>query len=128
MTNSSTLTGLATELEAKRWQSMLQRDVDALSDLLSNDLRYVHSSGATDQKVSHLGAIDSGAVVYKSADYNLDVIIPLGKDAFIASGNIRISVVLRAEPRQMHSIFTVVWRKESGVWRLVSHQTTLIPH
>jgi hypothetical protein len=127
MIHQDKLFNIATELEARRWSLMQQGHTRALSGLLSDDLRFVHSSGLIDDKQSYIDSIESGTVVYKTADFHFDAVIPLGGDAFIANGVIHMSAVIRSELRQLHSIFTVVWHRDNGSWQLVAHQTTPIP-
>lgn len=126
ITNQSPLE-LANGLEAKRWELMLAGDAQGLAGLISDDLLFVHSSGLKDGKQQYLDAIKAGVVVYHSAEYRIETVVPLSDQAFIANGVVKIEVTVRGTPRCLHSIFTVAWRCEQDIWRLLAHQTTLLP-
>lgn len=124
MNTDRTLFEQASDCEAKRWELMLNADTKALADLLSDDLLFIHSSGLKDCKQPYLETIRSGTVVYRSASSRIDTVTALGDDAFIASGVVSMQATVRGIDRDLHSLFTVVWRREQSTWRLVSHQTT----
>ena len=52
MTTRPDLFDLARKLEDTRWQLLLNADATALTDLLSDDLQFVHSSGLKDDKTN----------------------------------------------------------------------------
>ena len=127
MTHEEALPDLAQQLETQRWQLLLGGDIPALSDLLSDDLQFVHSSGLKDSKKQYLDAIETGAVVYHSANSRIESVTALGKHAFIAHGVVKMEATVRGTERRLHSIFMVIWRREQDAWRLVAHQTTSLP-
>jgi ketosteroid isomerase-like protein len=124
MNTEQTLFELASDREAKRWELMLNADTDALADLLSDDLQFIHASGLKDSKEPYLEAIRAGTVTYRSASSRIETVTCLGDHAFIASGVVDMQATVRGIDRDLHSLFTVVWRREQSAWRLVSHQTT----
>lgn len=127
MITEPTLLQLANELEALRWNLILHGEARALAALLSDDLRFVHSTGLIDDKQSYLVSIETSTVVYHSADREIAFVVPLGDAAFFVNGTVKMTVTLRGTPRTLHSVFTVVWRREQDAWRLVLHQTTALP-
>lgn len=127
MTTRSDFFDLARKLEDTRWQLLLNADVDALTDLISDDLQFVHSSGLKDDKTAYLDAVLAGTVIYRSANSRIETVIPLGETSFIASGVVKMEATVRGTERNLHSLFMVVWRREQETWRLVAHQTTLLP-
>jgi ketosteroid isomerase-like protein len=127
MTNGQALSDLAQQLETQRWQLLLDADAQALSDLMSDDLHFVHSSGLKDDKKQYIDAIETGTVIYRSADSRIEAVVPLGDRAFIAHGVVKMEAIVRGTERRLHSIFMVAWRREQDAWRLVAHQTTLLP-
>lgn len=127
MTDRQSLADLAQELETQRWRLLLDANTPALSDLVSDDLHFVHSSGLRDSKKQYLDAIETGAVVYRSANSRIESVIPLGDEAFIAHGVVKMEATVRGAERRLHSVFIVVWRREQDAWRLVAHQTTALP-
>jgi ketosteroid isomerase-like protein len=118
---------LAGQLEQRRWRLLLDDAVDASADLLSDAVRYVHSNGVVDDKASFLQKFRAGAFKYHSATPHIEQVTALGADALIASGTLTLDATVAGTHRHMQSIFSVVWRRESGGWRLVSLQTTAAP-
>jgi hypothetical protein len=127
VTTRPNLFDLARKLEDTRWQLLLNADATALTDLLSDDLQFVHSSGLKDDKTNYLDAVRAGAVIYRSANSRIETVVPLGNESFIASGSLKMEATVRGTERSLHSLFMVVWRREQETWRLVAHQTTLLP-
>jgi hypothetical protein len=127
MTTRPDLFDLARKLEDTRWQLLLNADATALTDLLSDDLQFVHSSGLKDDKTNYLDAVRAGAVIYRSANSRIETVVPLGNESFIASGSLKMEATVRGTERSLHSLFMVVWHREQETWRLVAHQTTLLP-
>ncbi|SMG49240.1 nuclear transport factor 2 family protein [Paraburkholderia susongensis] len=127
MTTGPDLFDLARQLEDTRWQLLLDADVDALTDLVSDDLQFVHSSGLKDDKKHYLDAIRTGSVIYRNANSRIETVVSLGDRSFIASGAVKMEATVRGTERSLHSLFMVVWRREQETWRLVAHQTTLLP-
>ena len=127
MITGQQLSDLAHELEDKRWQLLLRGDAEAIADLVSDDLQFVHSSGLKDDKKQYLDAIRTGAVIYRSADSRIATVVPLGDQSFIAGGAVEMTATVRGTDRSLHSLFMVVWRREQEAWRLVAHQTTSVP-
>ncbi|NVZ24663.1 nuclear transport factor 2 family protein [Pseudomonas gingeri] len=118
---------LATELEDKRFRLMIDADVNSFEQLLSDEVVYVHSSGFTDDKTSYLKKFREGAFVYHSAEQHLEQVSALGENALMATGSVRMIATVAGTLRNLHTLFLVVWRKESGTWRLLGHQTTSLP-
>ena len=127
MITGQPLSDLAHELENKRWQLLLRGDAEALTDLVSDDLQFVHSSGLRDGKKQYLDAVRTGAVIYRSEESRIETVVPLGDQSFIASGAVKMTATVRGTERNLHSLFMVVWRREQETWRLVAHQTTSVP-
>ena len=127
MITGQPLSDLAHELENTRWQLLPRGDAEALTDLVSDDLQFVHSSGLRDGKKQYLDAVRTGAVIYRSAESRIETVVPLGDQSFIASGAVKMTATVRGTERNLHSLFMVVWRREQETWRLVAHQTTSVP-
>lgn len=118
---------LAEQLEDQRWLAMRDGNHEALSRLVSEDLWYVHSSGLRDGKQGYIDSVKTGLVVYQSSTRQIKAVIQLGDQAFIAGGEVVMDVAIRGVQKHLQSLFSVTWRQEQGVWRLVTHQTTLLP-
>lgn len=118
---------LAQALEEKRLSLMIDANIDGFEQLLSGDVVYVHSSGYADDKASYLKKFRDGVFVYHGAEQHLEKVSALGDDAFMATGSISIDATIGGVLRHLQALLLVVWRKESGTWRLLGHQTTSLP-
>jgi hypothetical protein len=118
---------LATELENGRLGLMIDEDVNKFEQLLSDEVVYVHSSGFTDDKASYLRKFRDGAFIYHNAVLKLEKVSALGEDGFMATGSVSMDATVGGVLKHLHTLLLVVWRKESGTWRLLGHQTTLLP-
>ncbi|RON43608.1 nuclear transport factor 2 family protein [Pseudomonas frederiksbergensis] len=118
---------LAQALEEKRLSLMIDANIDGFEQLLSSDVVYVHSSGYADDKASYLKKFRDGVFVYHGAEQHLEKVSALGDDAFMATGSISIDATIGGVLRHLQALLLVVWRKESGTWRLLGHQTTSLP-
>ncbi|MGE8144340.1 nuclear transport factor 2 family protein [Pseudomonas frederiksbergensis] len=118
---------LATELENGRLSLMIDADVNRFAELLSEDVVYVHSSGFTDDKTSYLKKFRDGAFVYHSAALKLEKVSALGENGFMATGSVQMDATVGGVLKHLHTLLLVVWRKESGTWQLLGHQTTSLP-
>jgi ketosteroid isomerase-like protein len=103
-------------------------DSVALNAVLSNELRYAHSSGAVDSKESLIQLISSGKTKY--TDYNYEerkFTFPAPKIALM-SGRTHV----RAETANgvMDGVlsFLAVWREEAdGQWKFLAWQSCRLP-
>lgn len=121
------LFNLANELENGRLGLMIDADVNNFAGLLSEDVVYVHSSGFTDDKASYLKKFRDGAFIYHSAVLQLEKVSALGQNGFMATGSVQMDATVGGVLKHLHTLLLVVWRKESGTWRLLGHQTTSLP-
>lgn len=121
------LFNLANELENGRLGLMFDADVNKFAGLLSEDVVYVHSSGFTDDKASYLEKFRDGAFIYHSAVLQLEKVSALGENGFMATGSVQMDATVGGVLKHLHTLLLVVWRKESGTWRLLGHQTTSLP-
>jgi hypothetical protein len=116
------------ELENKRASLMTTGDADKLAQILSDDLYYAHSSGTHEGKRDYIEKYRAGVFVYREFETEVEAVVPLGADAVQVNGIVRLLVAISGVTKHMESIYLVVWRRERGTWRLLSHQTTLLPN
>jgi hypothetical protein len=117
--NDKQLFNMAVELENKRASLMTTGDADKLAQILSDDLYYAHSSGTYEGKRDYIEKYRTGVFVYREFEAEIKVQI---------NGIVRLEVAISGVIKSMESIYLVVWRRERGTWRLLSHQTTLLPN
>ena len=126
--NDQTLRKMAVELENKRASLMTTGDADKLAQILSDDLYYAHSSGTHEGKRDYIEKYRTGVFVYREFETEVEAVVPLGPDAVQVNGIVRLEVAISGVVKRMESIYLIVWRREKGTWRLLSHQTTLLPN
>jgi ketosteroid isomerase-like protein len=111
------------DLDAKRMQATVQKDIATLAAVLADDLIYTHSSARLDTKASLLGAIESGATVYSECTPSEVKAQDCG-DAVVLTGVARISVTSNDVPQSFTVRFTDVYANRNGQWQMVAWQST----
>ena len=111
-----------------RVSATIRGDAAALGTLLSDELRYTHSSGSVDTKAVFIEALASGRIRYHAMDYeerNFQVIAP---GVALMSGRGRFKPARAGSPpSDLHLSFLAVWRQEQGQWRFIAWQSARIP-
>jgi ketosteroid isomerase-like protein len=109
--------------EEARRLAMLAGDADSLVSLFSDELQYVHSSGATDTKASLLGKLRSGQLRYLRLEFHeLDA----REQAGIAtvSGRMSATVLRDGLKREVASRFVTAWQRTRAGWQMCSYVGT----
>jgi hypothetical protein len=113
--------------EKARNVALVAGDVKALTDILSDDLRYIHSNGKLETKQIVLETIASKKTAYewmRTSDLVADEVTP---NVVVLSGKIDQRKLGGAGWAELVLLFQAVWRNESGTWRLANLQTALPP-
>jgi hypothetical protein len=111
----------------ERVSATIAADKTRLSEVLSDDLRYAHSSGAVDSKASLTEALVSGRTKYLSVDYEQrDFTFPSPGIALM-TGRAHLKVTTVTGPVDMIAGFLAVWREEKGRWRFLAWQSCKLP-
>lgn len=113
-------------VEEQRYKAMLQSDLATLEKVLADDLLYVHSSGALDDKKSFVAALKSGSVRYKKIAPE-DQRVRIAGTLAVVTGKSSVEVERDGKPQSFRLRFTAVYEKTSGSWRLSAWQTTRLP-
>ena len=117
---------IAVELEQMRASLMAAGDASKLARILSDDLYYAHSSGTHEGKEDYIDKYRRGVFVYYEFRTLVESVVPLGPNALQLNGTVRLDVAISGVLKRMDSIYLAVWRRESNIWRLLGHQTTLL--
>jgi ketosteroid isomerase-like protein len=108
-----------------RVKALVANDVDALEQLLGDDLTYVHSNGMVDTKASYLDGLRSGRSRYLTMDMSDIAVRSLGDTALI---NARFSARVKVGDNEVNPIARVliVYAKRDGRWQMVAWESTSI--
>ena len=112
--------------QAARFQAMTNADVDALNDVLADDLVYAHTTGTIDSKSSMIENIGSGAADYEQIEAT-DSRIRLFSDVAVVTGSANLRVSVGDQVHQVFIRFIEVYAFRDDQWRLVSWQSTRVP-
>lgn len=111
-----------------RYRAMLAGDTQALDGLLSEDLVYTHSNGASDDKPQYMAAIGARVFDYRRCERETAHFQDYGHVALL-HGTVRLEAMVAGQLKQLHNQYLTVWVREgdAGVWRLRAWASTLIP-
>ena len=114
------------EVQAGRFQAMIDVDIEELEVILSNDLTYTHTSGQIETKGEFLTSLQSQEILYESIKPQEIKIRIYDNTAVVTSiSAMRISV---GEQQLSFSIrFIEVYQKGDANWQLVAWQSTRLP-
>jgi|GEM_PF-1085183 len=119
--------GQLLKVDDLRLQALVDADVGTLQGLLDDDLRYVHSDGRVDSKYVLIAALESRHTDYVSAK-SRDVVARAYGDAGVVAGTAQMRVRGPGGAEQkLRSLYTAVYARREGVWRLVAYQATTAP-
>ena len=110
-------------LDKARMEAMAARDYAKLDAIIADDLIYTHSSARMDTKETLIGAMKSGATVYKSCTPSDVKAQDLG-DTVVPTGRAEISIDRAGDPISFAVRFTDVYAKRGGGWQMVAWQST----
>jgi hypothetical protein len=110
-------------LERNLYDAMLADDLAALENILSDDLRYVHSKGLTQDKAAYLKAqVDEYA--YSSLESGDDAYIVCRPGLALLSTTVTMKVSIGGKPEQtIRMLISYVWAEEAKGWRLLLRQS-----
>jgi hypothetical protein len=111
----------------ERVAAMKSVDQGKLGKILSDDLRYAHSSGVVDTKNSLTESLVSGRVKYVGYDNEERTFTFPAPGIALMMGRTRIQA--DGPAGRMDSVlgFLAVWREEQGQWRFLAWQSCKLP-
>ncbi|MEE8056204.1 MAG: nuclear transport factor 2 family protein [Gammaproteobacteria bacterium] len=109
-------------LEDRRIEAMTKGDVQALEEILADDLIYIHTTARIDTKSSFIEAISSGRSNYRSVERE-DVKVRQFGDSAVVTGHAKFHV----GDNKFEARFIDVYAKRNGAWQMVAWQSTRLP-
>ena len=111
-------------LDAARMKAMEEQDYARLDEIIAADLIYTHSSARLDTKDTLIGAMKSGATVYKACKPSDVTAQDLG-DTVVLTGRAEISIDRTGGDSLSFAVrFTDVYANRGGKWQMVAWQST----
>jgi ketosteroid isomerase-like protein len=127
MTQTDSLTQAEVEaLEDRRYAAMVDADLGALDELLSDDVLYAHSNASVDSKASYLELLRTEALVYHTLEHTTEAVITR-PGVTIVSGTMSGSIHMHGAAKTLNSRVAAVWVRDDDRWRLAAFQPTPIP-
>jgi hypothetical protein len=114
------------ELEKKRFEAMISRDVSALREMLADDLRYTHSNAKFESKAEFLTEITDGTLRYQRMEPT-EIDCRIFKKTAVITGLVFVSVKQSERVVESQLRYTDVWQKRNGRWQLVAWQSVRVP-
>lgn len=110
------------DLETKRFDAQVSRDVAALSAAIADDAVYIHANGATQGKAEYLADVAAGKSRYRSIESSDRSAVIYGATA-LTHGQMVLNVGV---DRRIEVRYTGVYVKRAGHWLVLSWQSTPI--
>ncbi|WP_159912643.1 nuclear transport factor 2 family protein [Pantoea sp. 18069] len=120
--NTPDETGLRAAEESRR-QAMLAADTQRLSELLSQQLVYVHSNGGRDNRDSYLDKLASGRLRYATLEFAAPQIRLIGRAGMVHS-LMRATVLRDGGQHAVASSTLAVWEHGATGWTLLAVQAS----
>ena len=114
------------EVDAQRRDAMVNADVAALRVLFADGARYGHANGEVHGKAELLELLASGQLDYRAIRLEDSEARELA-GAWVVTGRQTIEVTSRGRDVTSRSVFTAVYTRDRGGWRLVAYQSTALP-
>lgn len=109
----------------RRRAAMLDGDVDALAQLLDDQLVYTHSTGVRDDKTTLLDKVHRGTLRYLTLDLVPDQVRVHGQAAVVA-GHLTATVLVDGDRRSLSTRTLEVLLLGAEGCRLVAFQSTAV--
>lgn len=106
-----------------RVAAMKSPDRDKLSAIFSDELRYSHSSGVVDTKVSFIESLLKGSTKYLAVDYVERQFTFPARGIALMSGSANFKIGLETGEIAPTLAFLAVWRLEGGQWHFLAWQS-----
>ena len=111
--------------EDARYKAQTTNDFAAMERLFGNDLVYIHSSAAVDDKATYIESMRSGTVKYRIMRRSGVKVRTYGCIA-ILSGDANFDVTVKGKDLSVELRFHTVWVKRSAGLQFVSWQATRV--
>jgi len=122
VTNAGELEDDVLASQDARFRAMIEEDIDALSQLLDDDLHYSHTKGDVESKAQFLSSVESKRTDYLAAKRR-DVEVRLFGNTAVITGLSDIKLIWGGKQYEFTIRFLEVSRKVDANWQLVAWQS-----
>ena len=112
--------------DSRRIDATIAADREGLSNILSDNLLYVHSSGREETKDVYIDKIATGHYDYRSFKITRRE-LKFHKDLVFDNGDSEVDIFVGDQIREIAGRYLMVWTNEGGQWRLLRFHSTTIP-
>lgn len=116
----------ALRAEDARYTAQTTNDFATMERMFAQDLVYIHSSGAVDDKGSYIESMRSGTVKYRAMRRS-DIKVRTYGCLAIITGNAEFDITAKSEEVSVQLRFHSVWVKRGQAVQFVSWQSTRVP-
>lgn len=110
-------------VHAERFRLMTSGDLAGLAPMLADDLVYVHSDGALENKEQFLARLRSGGIRYRTIEPQETKVRVDGNTA-VVTGTATMGVTMNGADRDIRLRYTSIYRRAGGRWLLTTWQST----
>ncbi len=114
------------EVQAGRFQAMIDVDIEELDVVLSDDLTYTHTSGQIETKGEFLTSLRSQEITYESIKPQ-EIKIRIYRNIAVVTGISAMRISVREQQLSFSIRFIEVYQKGDANWQLVAGQSTRLP-
>lgn len=114
------------ECDRQRHEALLKGDTEVLDALFTDDLIYLHSTGAIDDKKVYLDGLKTGKTKYLAIAYQPDE-YRFAKNFALILGKVDMKVLVGGEERKVRALIISTWRFENERWKMMIWQATTQP-
>lgn len=112
--------------EEQRRKAMVAGDVKTLTDIITEDATYVHSTGIMQTRDELLRLLANKTIVYKAFEIEKTAYRVYGT-TIVGTGVQSITVMAGGKARVIHSRYTVTYAEKDGIEKLIAYQSTPLP-
>lgn len=108
------------ELYQAYWNCMINKDIQGMDEMMTDDYTLMHMTGMRQSKESFLQSVKKGELNYYSAEHD-EIIVKIDGDRATIVGRSRVNAAVYGGGRHIWKLqgdFTLV--KDNGQWKLKS--------
>lgn len=113
--------------EDARFGAMIAADADGMRRWFADDLLYVHSTGAAEDREQLIAAIAGGNLQYRAVEPSERLVTLQGAEAAFVRGVARIRAQAGQQELDFQARYLAVYGLHEGRWRLKAWQSVRVP-